>query len=228
MWRLRQVRGRVKPGNYLLVKGSDLKCESYCWLFCVMFVCAARAWSLDRQPGADYHARREALAKKAGGVVVLLAPLERNGRGVRISAGETIFTISGSNGVPGPADIAPAVEAKGDTPARAYTEILFLPPRNLRRRNLPAGKWARMPPTRRKETGSIESKRWWFPGEVAKLLPANVPSFTRRRPRRQGIPRVKTCWAFFSTAMRWCFSGRGAVLLFAADDQRRRGGRSDS
>ena len=33
-------------------------------------------YALDRQPNADYHARRVALAKKAAGVVVLFAPLE--------------------------------------------------------------------------------------------------------------------------------------------------------
>ena len=35
--------------------------------------------ALDRQPNADYHARREALAKKVGGVVVLFAPMESEG-----------------------------------------------------------------------------------------------------------------------------------------------------
>src|ERR1700748_3686642 len=35
--------------------------------------------ALDRQPNSDYHARREVLAKKAGGVVVLFAPMESEG-----------------------------------------------------------------------------------------------------------------------------------------------------
>ena len=32
--------------------------------------------ALDRQPNGDYHARREALARKVGGMVVLFAPME--------------------------------------------------------------------------------------------------------------------------------------------------------
>ena len=103
--------------------------------FSFLFVCLAvgTGSGLDRQPNADYHARREALAKKAGAVVVLLAPMES-------STGDAIygfrqednfFYLSGLS-EPGTALlIAPAAEAKGDAPARSYTEILFLPPRNL-------------------------------------------------------------------------------------------------
>ena len=42
-----------------------------------VFVLSFIAAALDRQPTADYHSRREALAKKVGGIVVLVAPLER-------------------------------------------------------------------------------------------------------------------------------------------------------
>src|ERR1700735_2217524 len=35
--------------------------------------------ALDQQPSADYHARREALARKVGGLVVLFAPMESEG-----------------------------------------------------------------------------------------------------------------------------------------------------
>ena len=35
--------------------------------------------ALDRQPNADYRARREALAKKAEGIVLLFAPVEAPG-----------------------------------------------------------------------------------------------------------------------------------------------------
>ena len=64
----------------------DSKCESgspvVSWLVSLLaFVCSllCRVSRFDRQPNADYHARREALAKKAGGVVVLFAPLESDG-----------------------------------------------------------------------------------------------------------------------------------------------------
>lgn len=90
-------------------------------------------YALDRQPGADYHARREALARKAGGVVVLLAPLEPADSVYAFRQENNFYYLSGIT-VPGAGLlIAPAAEAQGDVPARAYTEILFLPPRNLRR-----------------------------------------------------------------------------------------------
>ena len=45
----------------------------------VVCLLASLASALDRQPNAAYRARREALAKKAdGGVVVIFAPVERD------------------------------------------------------------------------------------------------------------------------------------------------------
>ena len=46
----------------------------------VFFLLApASVFAIERQPNADYHARREALAKKAAGVVVLFAATENDG-----------------------------------------------------------------------------------------------------------------------------------------------------
>jgi len=88
--------------------------------------------ALERQPGSDYHARREALAKKTGGVVVYLAPLEGRDAVYAFRQDDNFYYLSGLT-TPGAAlMIAPAVDAQGDTPARPYTEILFLPPHNLR------------------------------------------------------------------------------------------------
>jgi Xaa-Pro aminopeptidase len=89
--------------------------------------------ALDRQPNGDYHARREALARKVGGMVVLFAPMESEGPndlyGFRQE--DNFYYLSGL-GEPGVALlIAPAVEGTSDKPAQPYTEILFLPPRNL-------------------------------------------------------------------------------------------------
>jgi hypothetical protein len=42
-------------------------------VICLLCIVGA---SLDRQPNADYKARRQALAKKVGGIVILFAPLE--------------------------------------------------------------------------------------------------------------------------------------------------------
>jgi Xaa-Pro aminopeptidase len=98
-----------------------------------MLCSSGSSLALDRQPNSDYHTRREALAKKTGGVVVLFAPMESEGPndlyGFRQE--DNFYYLSGLT-VPGAALlIAPAAEAKGDAAARAYTEILFLPPRNL-------------------------------------------------------------------------------------------------
>ncbi|MGA7695511.1 MAG: Xaa-Pro peptidase family protein [Candidatus Sulfotelmatobacter sp.] len=89
--------------------------------------------ALDRQPNSDYHVRREALARKAGGVVVLFAPMESEGPndlyGFRQE--DNFYYLSGLTEPGAALLIAPASEAKGDVAARSYTEILFLPPRNL-------------------------------------------------------------------------------------------------
>ncbi|MFZ0771680.1 MAG: Xaa-Pro peptidase family protein [Candidatus Sulfotelmatobacter sp.] len=103
--------------------------------FAGLFLLLASALSaaLDRQPNSDYHARREALARKVGGVVVLFAPMESEGPndlyGFRQE--DNFYYLSGSTEPGAALLIAPAAEAKGDKPAHPYTEILFLPPRNL-------------------------------------------------------------------------------------------------
>ncbi len=89
--------------------------------------------ALERQPNADYHARRTMLAQKAGAVVVLFAPMEGRDEVYTFRQEDNFYYLSGLS-IPGAAlMIAPAAEAQGDSPARVYTEILFLPPRNLRR-----------------------------------------------------------------------------------------------
>ena len=91
------------------------------------------AFAIDRQPNSDYHARREALARKAGGVVVLFASTENEGPNdlYGFRQDDNFFYLSGLSEPGSALLIASAAEAKGDAPARTYTEILFLPPRNL-------------------------------------------------------------------------------------------------
>jgi Xaa-Pro aminopeptidase len=99
----------------------------------LFLVTGESSFAFDRQPNSDYHARREALAKKVGGVVVLFAATESDGPNdlYGFRQDDNFFYLSGSS-EPGVALlIASATEAKDKTPARAYTEILFLPPRNL-------------------------------------------------------------------------------------------------
>src|ERR1700692_2179080 len=96
-----------------------------------LLVAGEPCFAIERQPNADYHARREALARKAGGVVVLFAATENDGPNdlYGFCQDDNFFYLSGL-GEPGSALLlASAAEATADTPARSYTEILFFPPR---------------------------------------------------------------------------------------------------
>src|SRR5208282_5838966 len=70
---------------------------------------------------------------KAGGVVVLFAATENDGPSdlYGFRQNDSFYYLSGMSEPGSALLIASAADAKGDTPARAYTEILFLPPRNL-------------------------------------------------------------------------------------------------
>ena len=97
----------------------------------LLFITAGQSsLALERQPNSDYHARREALAKKVNGVVVLFAGIENPADVYGLRQDDNFYYLSGLTEPGSALLIASATEAKGDTPARAYTEILFLPPRN--------------------------------------------------------------------------------------------------
>ncbi len=90
-------------------------------------------WALDRQPNADYRARRQALANKTSdGAVLLFAPSEAEGPndlyGYR--ADNNFFYLTGWSEPGAALLISAATEAKGNNPAHPYAEILFLPNRN--------------------------------------------------------------------------------------------------
>jgi Xaa-Pro aminopeptidase len=143
--------------------------------FCVLVICVP-AYGLDRQPGADYHARREVLSKKAGGLVVLLAPLEKMDAVFGFRQEDNFYYLSGVT-VPGAGLlIAPATDAHGDTPARSYTEILFLPPRNLRLEKYTGAQLGGDDPSAPKLTGfdRVEDMSK-LPEEVQKLLANQRP-----------------------------------------------------
>jgi len=142
----------------------------------VLVVLCSSGTALDRQSGADYHARREALGKKAGGVVVLVAPLEPMGSVYAFRQDDNFYYLSGVT-VPGAALlVAPAAEAQGDTPARAYTEILFLPPRNMRLEKFTGPQLGADDPQATKLTGFDRVEEMGkLPDEVAKLLAIGRP-----------------------------------------------------
>jgi Xaa-Pro aminopeptidase len=97
-----------------------------------LLVAAGASFALERQPNADYHARREALAKKAAGVVVLFAATENDGPNAvyGFRQDDNFFYLSGLSEPGSALLLAPAAEASAGTSARSYTEILFLPARN--------------------------------------------------------------------------------------------------
>jgi Xaa-Pro aminopeptidase len=140
----------------------------------VLLSCVSAA--LDRQPAADYHARREALAKKVGGLVVLVAPLERMDAVYGFRQDDNFYYLSGVT-VPGAALlISPAADAKGEMPARAYAEILFLPPRNLRLEKFTGPQLGADDPEATKITGFDRVEEMGkLPDEVAKLLASGPP-----------------------------------------------------
>ena len=132
----------------------------------------AAAFALDRQPNSDYHARREALARKVGGVVVLFAPMESEGPndlyGFRQE--DNFYYLSGSTEPGAALLIAPAAEAVADKPARSYTEILFLPPRNLTQEKWTGPKLGPENPEASKITGfDCVADMAKLPGEVMKV-----------------------------------------------------------
>ena len=103
-------------------------------LLAVLLLLTASAAALDRQPNADYRARRVALSQKAkGGVVVLFAATEAEGpnalHGFRQD--NYFFYLSGWNEPGAALVIAPEVPATADHPARHYEEIFFLPAHNV-------------------------------------------------------------------------------------------------
>ncbi|MFZ0418860.1 MAG: Xaa-Pro peptidase family protein [Candidatus Sulfotelmatobacter sp.] len=134
-------------------------------------------FALDRQPNSDYHARREALANKVGGVVVLFAPMESEGPndlyGFRQE--DNFYYLSGLTEPGSALLIAPAAENKADKPAHPYTEILFLPPRNLTQEKWTGPKLGPENPDAPKITGfdRVEDMPK-LPEEVIRLVPSGT------------------------------------------------------
>ncbi len=150
--------------------------QFFCLVSLILGAALSAGYALDRQPGADYHARRQALATKAGGAVVLFAPLEPSDAVYTFRQEDNFYYLSGVT-VPGAAlAIAPAADASGDTPARAYTEILFLPPHNVRLEKFTGPMLGADSPDAAKITGfDLVEDMSKLPYEVSKLLSGRRP-----------------------------------------------------
>jgi len=101
-------------------------------LICCLLL-AQFCWGLERQPNADYHARRVALSQKVhGAIAVLFAPMEAEGPNAIYGyrPDDNFYYLTGWTGPDAAVLIAPPAEGTKDSPAHPYTEILFLPARN--------------------------------------------------------------------------------------------------
>ena len=95
---------------------------------------AVGSFALDRQPNADYRARRVALAQKmAGGVAILFAGTEADGPNAvyGFRQDNNFYYLSGWVEPGAALVIVSEVKAKENTPGRPYSEILFLPMHNI-------------------------------------------------------------------------------------------------
>ena len=104
-----------------------------CGIVAVCLLLSLAALAMERQPNADYRARRQALAAKTdGGVVLIFADTESSGGDAiyGFRQNDNFYYLTGLSDPGGALLIAPAVEAKPDAPAHPYTEILFLPEHN--------------------------------------------------------------------------------------------------
>lgn len=102
-------------------------------LIALLVLTASFTSALERQPNADYRARREKLvARTNGGAVVLFAATEAEGPNALYGfrQEDNFYYLTGWSEPGGALLIAPAAEATGSAPARPYTEVFFLPQRN--------------------------------------------------------------------------------------------------
>ncbi|HXP46058.1 MAG TPA: Xaa-Pro peptidase family protein [Terriglobales bacterium] len=114
------------------------------------------AAALDRQPNADYRARRVALSRKTnGGVVVLFAAVESEGPNALYGFRQdnNFYYLTGLNEPGAALLISPEVGGDGDKPSRPYAEILFLPGRNHSQEKWTGPKLGPEDPEVRKLTG---------------------------------------------------------------------------
>src|SRR5882724_3719722 len=105
-------------------------------LACSLPLLAISSLAMERQPNADYRARREALAKKIGnGIAVVFAGTEVEASATGFRQSDNFYYLTGWSEPGAAVLVASAREASTvagkESPARSYTEILLLPPRDL-------------------------------------------------------------------------------------------------
>ena len=158
----------------------------------LLFALAAPLVALDRQPGADYRARRVALSHMVGsGVVVLFGGVEEEGPNALYGYRQDndFYYLSGW-AEPGAALlIAPEVPATDDAPARPYSEVLFLPAHNRTQERWTGPKLAAGDVKAAEVTGfdrvaSLDQMH----EEIASVVPARALVYTAVQPSPQTTP----------------------------------------
>lgn len=148
----------------------------------VLLVVSAVSSALDRQASADYHARREKVAAKLdGNVALVFAPPEAEGPndlyGYRPD--DNFYYLTGWPEPGAAVLIAAERAATSNSPARPYTEILFLPKRNYSQEQWTGPKLGSDDPKAEQVTGferveSLDSLR----DELVKLVPGRSKLYT--------------------------------------------------
>jgi Xaa-Pro aminopeptidase len=101
-------------------------------LLLLLLISSLPMLAIERQPNADYHARREALARKTpAGVTVIFADMEAEAAVTGFRQNNNFYYLTGWTEPGAAVLIAPARDAMGTQPGHPYMEILFLPPRDL-------------------------------------------------------------------------------------------------
>lgn len=134
------------------------------------------AAAMERQPNADYRARRQRLAAAVGpGVVVLFAATEAEGPNAiyGFRQDNDFYYLTGWSEPGAALVIAPAAKAQGDTKERPYTEILFLPAHNATQEKWTGPKLGPEDPRAQELTGFDHVKVLdQMRDELVRLLPA--------------------------------------------------------
>ena len=96
----------------------------------VFLLLATTLGAMERQPNSVYKARRQALAELTkGGMVLMFAPVDEEGRYAWFQD-PNFYYLTGITEPGAALMIVGAAEATNNSPAREYSEILFLPARN--------------------------------------------------------------------------------------------------
>jgi Xaa-Pro aminopeptidase len=101
---------------------------------CMAAASAEATVAMERQPNADYRARRQALSQKmAGGVAIVFAGTEADGPNAVFGFRQdnNFYYLSGSTEPGAALVVVSEIKGRDNMPGRPYSEILFLPVHNI-------------------------------------------------------------------------------------------------